>query len=93
RRVLVSSICASVHFDQEGSRLNAVEIVRTRRAPVIASLHRALFALGIVVSSYSVRTQATEIVERITVERVDGSCVDGELADATKAAVLPIAFA
>jgi hypothetical protein len=89
----VSSICVSVHFDQEGSRLNAVEIVRKRRSPVIASLHRALFGLGIVVSSYSVRAGATEIIERITLERVDGSSVDGALTDATKAAVLPIAFA
>ena len=87
------NICATVHFDQEGSRLNAVEIVRKRRSPVIASLHRALFGLGIVISSYSVRTHATEIVEKVTLERVDGSSVDGELADATKAAVLPIAFA
>jgi hypothetical protein len=88
----VSSINARVRFDQEGSRLNAVEIVRKRRSPVIASLHRALFGLGIVISSYSVRTEATEIVERITLERVDGSAVEGRLADATKAAVLPIAL-
>ena len=88
----MSSICASVHFDQEGSRLNAVEIVRKRRSPVIASLHRALFGLGIVISTYSVRTRATEIIEKVTLERIDGGSVEGDLTGATKAAVLPIAF-
>jgi hypothetical protein len=82
---------AQVHFEQEGSRLTAVEIVRG--SPVIATLHRALFALGIVVSSYSVRARTLELVERIVIERRDGGSVDGTLLEATKAAILPIAFA
>jgi hypothetical protein len=89
----VSSIRAQVHFEQEGSRLTAVEIVRGRRSPVIATLHGALFALGIVVSSYEVRTGTLQLVERIVIERQDGGSIDGELSDATKAAILPIAFA
>ena len=44
-----------VHFEQEGGELTAVEIGRNSRSPVIVSLHRALFALGIVVSSYQAR--------------------------------------
>jgi hypothetical protein len=84
---------AQVHFEQEGSRLTAVEIVRGLRSPVIATLHRALFALGIVVSSYSVRARTLELVERIVIERSDGGSVDGTLIEATKAAILPIAFA
>lgn len=90
--LIVPSICASVHFEQEGSRLKAVEIVRKRRSPVIASLHRALFGLGIVVSSYSVRAESAEIIERVVLERMDGGSVDGDLTDATKAALLPIAL-
>jgi hypothetical protein len=70
-----------------------VEIVRGRRSPVISSLHRALFALGIVVSSYQVRTRTLQLVERIVIERQDGGSIDGQLSDATKAAILPIAFA
>jgi hypothetical protein len=83
---------AQVHFEQEGSRLTAVEIVRGRRSPSIAALHRALFALGIVVSSYSVRARTLDLVERFVIERRDGGSVDGTLTEATKAAILPIAF-
>jgi hypothetical protein len=89
----VSNIRAKVRFEQEGSRLTAVSIVRRRSAPVIASLHRALFALGIVVSSYQVRARPMRTVERVVIQRRDGSAVDGELTQATKAAVLPIALA
>ena len=81
-----------VRFDQDGSRLTGVEIVRERRFPAIVALHRALFALGVVVSSYQVRPNATELVERIVIERQDGGSVDGELTEAAKAAILPIAF-
>lgn len=83
---------AQVHFEQEGSRLTAIEIVRGMRSPVISALHRSLFALGIVVSSYSVRTRTLDLVERIVIERRDGGSVDGTLSEATKAAILPIAF-
>jgi hypothetical protein len=89
----VSSIRAQVHFEQEGSRLTAVEIVRGRRFPVIVALHSALFALGIVVSSYQARTRTLELVERIVIERQDGGSIEGLLSEATKAAILPIAFA
>src|SRR5262245_49186502 len=84
---------AQVHFEQDGSRLTAVEIVRGKRSPVISTLHTALFALGIVVSSSSVRSRPLELVERIVIERRDGGSVDGTLMDEIKAAILPIAFA
>jgi hypothetical protein len=86
------SFQAKVRFEQAGSRLTAVEIARDPHSPVISSLHGALLALGIVVSSYEVRARATELVERIVVERPDGGSIDGPLAAATKAAILPIAF-
>ena len=88
----MSQIHAQVHFEQEGSRLTAVEITRGRRSPVIAALHRSLFALGIVVSSYQVRSGTMRLVERIVIERRDGGSIDGHLTEATKAAILPIAF-
>jgi hypothetical protein len=40
-----------------------------------------------------VRTRTLELVERIVIERQDGGSIDGQLSDATKAAILPIAFA
>jgi hypothetical protein len=87
----VSNIPARVHFEQAGSRLTAVEIVRGSRSPLIASLHRALLALGIVVSSYEARAGTSEIVERIVLERRDGGGIEAQLSDATKAAILSIA--
>ncbi len=69
-----------------------MEITRAQRSPVIASLHRALFALGIVVSSYQVRAGSTRLVERVVLERSDGGTIDGTLSAATKAAIVPIAL-
>ncbi len=86
------SAIAQVHFEQEGSHLTAVEIGRSGRSPVITSLHRALFALGIVISSYQVRTGVSGLVERIVLERQDGGVIEGSLSLATKEAILPIAL-
>ncbi len=81
-----------VHFEEEGERLTAVRIGRSGRSPVIVSLHRALFALGIVVSSYQVRAGGTGLVERVVIERQDGGSVEGGLSHAARAAILPIAL-
>ena len=81
-----------VHFEEEGSELTAVEIGRNSRSPVIVSLHRALFALGIVVSSYQVRLGAHGLVERVVMSRRDGGAIQGPLNAATRAAILPIAL-
>jgi len=86
------TIPTEVRFDQDGSRLTGVEIVRSGHVPAIVPLHRALFALDVVVSSYQVRPRATQLVERIVIERQDGGFIDGELTKATKAAILPISF-
>jgi len=81
-----------VHFEQDGSELTAVEIGRNSRSPVIVSLHRALFALGIVVSSYQVRLGSHGLVERVVMSRRDGGAIQGPLNSATRAAILPIAL-
>jgi hypothetical protein len=82
-----------VHFEQDGSELKAVEIGRNNRSPVIVALHKSLFALGIVVSSYQARlgTQGG-LVERVTLARRDGGAIQGPLNAATRAAILPIAL-
>ena len=82
----------NVHFEQEGAELTAVEIGRNSRSPVIVSLHRALFALGIVVSSYQARFVNQGLVERVVLSRRDGGAIQGQLNDATRAAILPIAL-
>ena len=81
-----------VHFEQQGSELTAVEIGRNSRSPVIVSLHRALFALGIVVSSYQARLVNHGLVERVVLSRRDGGSIQGPLNAATRAAILPIAL-
>jgi UTP:GlnB (protein PII) uridylyltransferase len=92
KRVDVSTMSSRVQFEQKGSRLTAVEIVRAARAPIIARLHGTLLALGIVVSSYQVRTGASEITERIVLERRDGGSIEAQLSDDTKAAILRLAI-
>ncbi len=81
-----------VHFVENGSELTAVEIGQRGRSPLIGKLHRVLFALGIVVSTYQVRTLGRGIVERIVIQRRDGSAVSGDLGARARAAVLPIAL-
>lgn len=88
----VESREVQVHFEQQGSELTAVEIQRRGRSPVIVSLHRALLALGIVVSTYQVRPGAQGLVERMVLQRSDGGAIQGQLNAATRAAILPIAF-
>ena len=81
-----------VHFVENGSELTAVEIDQGGRSPFIGKLHRVLFALGVVVSTYQVRALGGGIVERLVIQRRDGSAVSGELGARTRAAVLPIAL-
>lgn len=79
-----------VQFVEEGPALAAVEIDQARRRPLISKLHGVFFALGIVVSSYQVRMRGTGIVERIVIQRRDGTMVTGDLGQQARAAVLPI---
>lgn len=81
-----------VHFVENGSELTAVEIGHLGRSPFVSKLHRVLFALGIVVSTYQVRAIGRGLVERFVIQRRDGSAVSGELVAQTRAAVLPIAL-
>ena len=83
---------AQIHFEENGTELTAVEVGRADRSPIVGRLHRVLFALGVVVSTYQVRTIGTGLVERFVLQRRDGSAVSGELGARTRAAVLPIAL-
>jgi hypothetical protein len=89
---MASSSGAFVRFEQSGSRLTAIEITRDPRSPVMATLHGALFALGIIVSSYQVRAHAERLTERVVIERQDGGHIEGHLSIAAKAVILPIAL-
>jgi UTP:GlnB (protein PII) uridylyltransferase len=86
------SLMSRVQFEQKGTELTGVEIVRGTRAPLIARLHRTLLALGIVISSYQIRTDSVEVTERIVLERQDGGAIEAQLSDDTKAAILRLAI-
>ena len=81
-----------VHFEQRGSELVAVEIGQRSYRPMVGSLHRALFALGLEISSYRVQRLAEGLLERLVLERQDGRRIDGLLSAEVKAAILPIAL-
>jgi hypothetical protein len=81
----------NIHFVENGTELTAVEIDQRGRSPLIGRLHRVLFALGVVVSTYQVRAIGGGLVERLVIQRRDGGAVTGELGARTRAAVLPIA--
>ena len=83
---------SQVHFEQRGSELVAIEIGHVAYLPVIGSIHRALFALGLDISSYRARPGVGGVVERIVLERHDGGRIDGALSEEAKAAILPIAL-
>jgi hypothetical protein len=88
----VSLLLPRIQFEQKGSELTAVEIVHGSRAPVVGRLHRSLLALGIVISSYQARAGASELTERIVLERRDGGSIEARLSDETKAAILRVAI-
>jgi hypothetical protein len=81
---------AEIRFEERGSELTAVEVVRTARRPVIVPLYRVLLGLGIVVSSYHARPNGTSLTERMVLQRRNGSTLGAELSEQTKAAILPV---
>jgi len=81
---------ANVRFEQRGSELTAVEIVRSGRSPMIVQLYQVLLGLGIVVSSYHARPNGSALAERMVLQRRDGGAIDARLSEQTKAAILPV---
>ena len=81
---------AEVRFEEQGAELTAVEIVRSGRRPSIVSLYPVLLGLGIVVSTYQARPNATSLAERLVLQRRDGGALGARLSAQTKAAILPV---
>ena len=81
-----------VRFEQRGPELVAVEIGQRSCSPLIGSVHRALFALGLDISSYRARPNGGGLVEHLVLERHNGGRIDGALSAEAKAAILPIAL-
>ena len=81
-----------VRFEQLGPELVAVEIGQRSCSPLIGSVHRALFALGLDISSYRARPEGGGLVEHQVLERSGGGRIEGALSAEAKAAILPIAL-
>jgi len=81
---------AKVHFEQDGSELKAIEVVRSGHSPVIVPLYRVLLGLGIVISTYQARPSTGTLVERMVLQRSDGGSIGARLSEETKAAILPL---
>jgi hypothetical protein len=81
-----------VRFEQRGPELVAVEIGQHSCSPLIGAVHRALFALGLDISSYRARPDGEGLVEHLVLERSGGGRIDGALSAEAKAAILPIAL-
>jgi len=81
-----------VRFEQRGPELLAVEIGQRSCSPLIGSVHRALFALGLDVSSYRARPDGDGLVEHLVLERPGGGRIEGALSAEAKAVILPIAL-
>ena len=82
-----------VRFEQRGPELVAVEIGQRSCSPMIGLVHRALFALGLDISSYRARPEGGGLVEHLVLERHGGGRIEGALSAEAKAVILPIALA
>ena len=83
---------SQVRFEQRGAELVAVEIGQRSCSPLIGPVHRALFAIGLDISSYRARPDDGGLVEHLVLERHGGGSIDGALSAAAMAAILPIAL-
>ena len=83
---------AKVVFEQRGPELVAVEIGQRSCSPLVGSVHRALFALGLDISSYRARPNGEGLVEHLVLERPGGGRIDAALSAEAKAAILPLAL-
>jgi len=83
---------SQVRFEQLGPELVAVEIGQPSCSPLIGSVHRALFALGLDISSYRARPEGGGLIEHLVLERSGGGRIEGALSAKAKAAILPIAL-
>ena len=78
-------------FEQRAPGLITLQIDQRSCSPLISSVHRALFALGLDVSSYRARAAEGGLVEHLELERHNGGCIDAALSAQAKAAILPLA--
>jgi hypothetical protein len=83
---------AQVRFQEERGRLRVVEVRRQSGRPLVAALHRALLAAGVVITSYQALPGSDGLRERLELASVDGEELDDSQSVNVRSAVLPLAF-
>jgi len=58
--------------------------------PIVSTLHGALFALGIIVTSYQVLATAQGLQERLKFSSIEGGELDDAQSHSARAAILPL---
>lgn len=82
---------SKVRFLDIRGHLKAIEIRRSDARPVIATVHAALVAMGVAVTSYQATpTRAGGLGERLELASLDGEELDEDLSKKARSAVLPL---
>jgi len=81
-----------LRFLDRSGHLKVVEISRSNARPLVSTLHQALFALGVVVTSYQVQATSSGLQERLELSSADGAELDAELSERARAAIVPLAL-
>lgn len=82
----------SVHFQESGGRLQAVEVLRSNSRPIISALHRTLFAAGVVITSYRVQATSGGLRERMELASLTGQALTDQQSEQVRTATIPLAW-
>jgi hypothetical protein len=86
----MTQLLSRVRFQERSGRLQGVEVQRTSARPIVSALHGALFALGIVVTSYQAVATPQGLRERLQFSSVEGGDLDDAQSENARAAILPL---
>ena len=81
-----------IRFRELRGQLHAVEVVRSSSRPIISALHRALFAAGVVITSYRVQATSGGLRERMELSSSDGQALSDQQSELVRTATLPLAL-
>lgn len=83
---------ARVRFQESSGRLHAVEVTRSNSRPIISALHRTLFAVGVVITSYRVQATTGGLHERMELASMSGEALTDHQSEQVRAVTIPLAW-
>ena len=86
----MTTTLSRVRFRERFGRLQGVEVQRESARPIVSTLHGALFALGIIVTSYQALATSQGIRERLEFSTTEGGELDDAQSENARAAILPL---